>query len=239
MRFGKQKTGANAFAVQLLNRAIVVAVISNSVDFILASGGLSALLGFAGVPVHFLEQIIYPEVFLFSLTSLALYPIMLINLGQLAGASPAQMIPCITLNVLGSCCMVASATSLLPWHPLGALLCTGGSIVCLGSSALLMSNLPAGAHQICYANRYCVERASDAILYFWSLPALVQAFTLLDQLSIDQARVWLAIADVACKCGVLYFMMQSQRAMNAAGDHFAEDSITGMHREPQRQPDFG
>jgi hypothetical protein len=219
-KFYGQSHGLCSNSQSIFKRAMVVMLLSSGIHILLANGGLVTIAHFAHVPEPWIKHIIYPDVFLYSAANLFFYPAMLLNLGYIAGARPSQMVPCTTLNTLSTGAMLLSSTDFLPG--VGPLFCTGTSMVLFFGGTLVMSALVEGAAQLSFANRNRVEHTIDAMMFFWSLAPLVQAFTILDSLGHDQATVLFALIDVTGKLGTLHIMLKSRPAMEAAGHHFED-----------------
>jgi len=219
-KFYSQKVGLSPLSQQCFNKSMAVMLVSGAVHLALAHGGLPMLASSVGLPAEVLKHIVYPEVALYSMANLVLYPLVLLNLGYVAGASPKQMVPCTTLNMVSNTMMVLSATDLLDGT--GPLMCVGASIALNFASTLVMAALVEGAAQLSFANKNRVEHSIDSTMFFWSLAPLVQALTLMDSLGVDQARVVFALLDLPGKLGVLHIMLKSRPAMESAGNHFED-----------------
>merc|ERR1719421_497260 len=101
------------------------------------------------------------------------------NLSYICGAAPGQMVPSTSVNMAATSLILLSSTDLVP----SPLLCAGGGVALYMASTCLMSALTESASQLSYANRNRADHTIDATMFFWSLPPLVQAFSLMDSIA--------------------------------------------------------
>lgn len=205
---------------------MVVMVLSGSVHLCLAFGGLPALCAAVGVPAHgavavLMDHIVYPDVFLYSVGNVIMYPMILLNVGYLAGAGPSQMVPAITLNLFSSGCMIASSTDLHFMLP-GSEPFIVAAILCFFASTFVMSSLSEGGAQIHNENKNRVSRTIDSTMLFWSIGPFVQAWVLLGYITPEAAHIMFAMIDIPSKLGTQHIMLKSRLAIESAAEHFGD-----------------
>jgi len=138
-----------------------------------------------------------------------------------------QMVPSIVLTAMSSCFMMLSSTSLtwpiLSGHPVGAFLCTGAALGCWLVGFNLLGNLPDNARQITFANKISSENTIDAMMVFWSVAPVIQAFTIVDVVSVEHACALFAVTEVCGKFAVLRALLRNGHAVGAASQHFNDN----------------
>lgn len=219
-RFYGEKAGLSSQSQNAFHRAMVVMLLAGSLQVFLAHGGLPMLadhINGAGEVVH---RIVSPEALCFAVSNIMLYPLILANMGYVAGAEPAQMVPCVALNVMGGSAMILSTTSTLPG--IGPLVCAGASVVFYFGCTMAMGPLADSANQLSFANENRVKQTCNVMMLSWTMAPLVQALALVHSLDIEQARAIFAILDLSGKLLVLHILLKSRPAMEAAGHHYDE-----------------
>lgn len=222
-KYSSRQEGLGPFERNMMSRTMAVMFFGACTHLCLASGGLPTLMVWTGVPTGLVKLLVSPEVFLYALTNIVVHPLVFANFGYLSGARPSQMVPYITLNVLGSCCMMVSATSALPFQY--SLLCTGMASAFGTGSAALLSNLEEQAHKISHVNERRAQSTLSCSACFWSLLPLIQAGDLLHIASPNIIRSLLALTDVFSKLGIMHLMLRSEQALGASANYFSSNAV--------------
>lgn len=217
-KFASEQKGISRGASSVYIRANFVMLASSAVQVTLAFGGLPMLLAYCGAPASIMAHVVYPEALLYYVGNMFLHPLMLLNLGYLAGYEASTMTPSIIISMLGNTCVILSTTTLLPTS---GLLLASSAIFCLHfQSTVCFTGLVDRASTLSFANKTRTEHGIDSMLFFWSLPVLVQALTYMDCMTVAQSLYILSYFDVTAKLGVCHISLKSRTAVETSARHF-------------------
>mmetsp|Transcript_91848 Transcript_91848/g.163479 ORF Transcript_91848/g.163479 Transcript_91848/m.163479 type:complete len:422 (-) Transcript_91848:120-1385(-) len=201
-------------------------------------------LGYAGIiatghmplPKEVLDLVAQPDLIIRWLPDLINVPLVVINVGRIAGRGPSQMLSCVTTGVMSTLAAVGSAAAVVPLHQWGCLLASAGFML---TTVTVLGELPHEAGQISALNRRRALVSSDLLSFTWSCMPFVQALGLAGAITMSAELKMLTAIDVLMVLGTSHIVMRSNLALQSMAEHFEKEQRTERARrgeEPQREP---
>jgi len=200
-------------------------------------------LGYAGmlaagshsidIPKEILDLVADPDLVLHWLPDLVTVPLVILNVGRIAGRGPSTMVPCLFPAVLSTAAAIGSAAATVPLHQWSCLLGSAGFML---TTVTLLADLPQEAGQISAQNRRRALIGSDLLSFTWSGLPLIQALGLAGAISTGMELKLLTAIDCLMVVGTSHIVMRSNLAIQSAAEHFEKELRTQRREEPQSEP---
>mmetsp|Transcript_94758 Transcript_94758/g.203585 ORF Transcript_94758/g.203585 Transcript_94758/m.203585 type:complete len:395 (+) Transcript_94758:68-1252(+) len=177
-----------------------------------------------------LSKLAYPEVAMHFLEDFIASPLLILNLGYLAGQKPRQMVPCICYNLIATSGALGAAVS--PDELQRALfLITNACFTGMASSCI--GSLPGQAATLGNFNRLRVQVSGDLMIFSWTLYPVVQGLGLLSILNVPGQLRLFAGLDVLSKLGACHIMFRNREAIVNASRYLAASGADAAAEGPQ------
>jgi len=186
-------------------RSATALMCSSVVHFALAMG--------CGIPPSISTHVAHPEVFARFLPDVFIVPVMILNIGYLAGRKADQMLPTMGFGLLSAVSLAAAAAAAneeaLP------LLATG--VACMCKAAFDINRvLPVTAGSLSAVNKLRTQISADLMVFAWLGYPLVEGLGMTNCISLPvELHAYVAL-DLLGKLGVSHIVLRSHDAyMNA------------------------
>jgi len=189
-------------------------VVKRSTAIMLISGGLHlALAAGVGLPPEVAAYVAHPDVVAKLLPELVCTPLLIWNLGYLAGKHPGQMVLTTAAGVMGTACyIVASAVS--PEHALRMVLLGAGCMLKAGYSC--NAAFPAEATALSTINKLRTQISADLLVFGWFGYPLAMCLKLTGCIDEPAELHAYALLDLLGKIGVTHIILRSADAFTTA-----------------------
>lgn len=166
--------------------------------------------GFAPFAVNFA----HPSLAARYLQDLIVSPLLLVNLGFLAGCQRHEMLPTICMSLLGSAggiCAALAPSGTQQWMFLGM------SAAAVSAAAIdITQRLPRHAGHVSPRNEVRCRISADLLAFGWSLYPVVQGLGIAHAIGEPTELVWLALLDIFSKLGVCHVLSKERFAIQNA-----------------------
>lgn len=215
--------GASAILFHRRHRDVVAdrRVYNRASGALLASSVLHlALALFGGVPDPLALHAAHPSIAAHFLQDFVVSPILILNIGQVAGLSGSQMACTVLCSVCGTAgalgAAVAPAAAVQSW-------CIGASVLGAVAAGRMLESRSAMGSRVSSTNRIRAEVASEMLNFTWVLYPLCQSLGLLEVLSVDTQLLVMALLDVVSKVGTAHITLKSPQVVDAANEFFRRE----------------
>ena len=186
-----------------------------------AAACLGAILVFSNHPNAWVAaHVAQPEIAIHFMKELLLTPLIVLNLGYVAGRNFKEMLPtmCFVTTGAGGALGVAILTD-----PLWQVASLSVSAVSLFLAARHISqDLPRYAHSVSPVNKMRCRISADLLVYTWTLCAIWQGLGIIGSVTPSHQVLFFTMLDLLSKMGVSHILLYTRVAVQNADDFFAD-----------------
>lgn len=178
--------------------------------------GLHLFRAAVGIPGWLRERTPHPQVALHCLGEFVTHPLMIANVGQLAGICPRVLLHCIGSMMFSTGCFLGAGVVSGRRRQLACL--TLGCVV-MRNAMRAIRRLPKAALRISKQNFIRCRTTGDQMLLGWSVCPFFQALGVLIPLKEDSVAGVLALTDLFIKSAVMHLTLQSRSAVRLSAHY--------------------
>mmetsp|Transcript_34584 Transcript_34584/g.99613 ORF Transcript_34584/g.99613 Transcript_34584/m.99613 type:complete len:393 (+) Transcript_34584:156-1334(+) len=187
---------------------------------VLAISGATHLLLSLGLPPQVFSWAAHPDVVAHFLPDLVCVPLLISNLGYIAGKTSREMVPTMAFGALSVVGYVAAAAVHEPHY---AIYLLGTGAVCMAKALWdVHETLPVEAGKISSCNRLRAQISADLVAVGWMGYPIVELLGLTGCISLPMQLHSYVSLDVLSKAGVSHLILRSSEAFSFATRHFEE-----------------
>jgi len=179
------------------------------------------LMYFGGVPDPLALHAAYPAIAAHYVQDFVFSPLVILNLGYMAGVKGSDLKLPIAGSICGAGCAFAAAVAPTASLRCGFFLAEVCSLAIAGRS---LSSLTTHAQKISVPNKVRTQLTTDFFLFSWTLYPVCQALGLLGSISVPTQVQAMALIDILTKCGTCHLMLKSEFVL-ARADQFFEQEV--------------
>ena len=173
---------------------------------------LALTSGFIPIPV----PLYCPEVAFHYVGDFIINPLLLLNLGFIAGVPPREMIPTMIFSFLGTTVAIGAAVAPEETQRLG---CLAANVCCIGCTVKRTWDLPAKAASLSWHNKRRCQAASDIMILTSAFYPIAQGATIVGILTLQSQLHIFAVLDMLSKWGVAHLLLRSEKALQHSIEH--------------------
>eukprot|EP00747_Dinoflagellata_sp_TGD_P169374 gnl/TRDRNA2_/TRDRNA2_198212_c0_seq1.p1 gnl/TRDRNA2_/TRDRNA2_198212_c0~~gnl/TRDRNA2_/TRDRNA2_198212_c0_seq1.p1 ORF type:complete len:276 (-),score=30.04 gnl/TRDRNA2_/TRDRNA2_198212_c0_seq1:332-1159(-) len=200
-------------------------LMSRSSVVLLISGALYAALTQMDFPKEHTTYVAFPDVVVHYAQDLITSPMIVMNLGRLAGRSATQMAPTALYSVFATCAAIAAATVTDPYQQMALM---SLNVLLLTTAAVdITHTVPVCAAMVSTVNKFRCEVSMDLLVVSGIMYPVIQSLGLVGLVGVRTQLHWFALLDLLSKAGVCHIMLKSQQALRNTAYHFSRGNHQG------------
>lgn len=197
---------------RIVQRRSGIALGISSVVHLLLSAGLPLL----GAPF----DLAFPDIVMHILPNLFITPLIILNLGFLAGQNAQAMVPTVMFSNASVAAFVLAAATPVPMHGMTCMMV--GSICLLKAAFDVDRTLPAQAVVVSWINKLRTQISADLLVFAWLGYPIVESLALVHAISQPLALQSFLVLDLLGQLGVSHLVLRSEQAIKSAMEYAAE-----------------